>query len=51
MANAEKLDIKKPYEPPSLTVYGNVSQLTKKVGTSGKLDGGRLAGHNKTHFL
>jgi hypothetical protein len=30
---------KKPYEPPALTIYGTVRELTKKVGNTGSADG------------
>jgi hypothetical protein len=32
--------LKKPYSPPTLTVYGTVRDLTQNVGTVGSLDGG-----------
>jgi hypothetical protein len=31
---------KKPYQPPQLHVYGNLTQLTKTAGKKGKVDGG-----------
>ena len=34
LANAEKLNIKKPYEPPTVTSYGTVRDLTQKSRTS-----------------
>jgi hypothetical protein len=42
MGNADSPDPKKPYEPPVLTVYGKVHDLTQKVGPAHTLDGGRL---------
>jgi hypothetical protein len=33
---------KKPYSPPSLTVYGTVRELTKQVGPARSSDGGRF---------
>lgn len=34
---------KKPYTKPTLTVYGTVRDLTRKIGRSGQRDGGRGA--------
>jgi hypothetical protein len=31
---------KKPFEPPILRVYGDISTLTRTVGKTGLLDGG-----------
>jgi hypothetical protein len=31
---------KKPFEPPRLHVYGDISTLTRAVGKSGLADGG-----------
>lgn len=31
---------KKPYQPPKLLVYGDLSQMTRGLGGSGRLDGG-----------
>jgi hypothetical protein len=31
---------KKPYEPPRLSVYGDIAAVTRTVGMSGMLDGG-----------
>jgi len=39
---------KKPYEPPKLSVYGNLTEMTKSTGSLGKKDGGAKAGHRKT---
>jgi hypothetical protein len=50
MAKPVKREPKKPYSKPSLTVYGTVRELTKKVGRAGKLDGGRGAKKFATHI-
>jgi len=34
---------KKPFEPPRLTVYGDINALTMKVGRTGLADGGKFA--------
>lgn len=31
---------KKPYQPPKLLVYGDLTEMTKAVGTKGGPDGG-----------
>ena len=51
MAKPEKREPKKPYAKPRLTVYGSVTDLTKKVGRTGQPDGGnpRSAKHT-THI-
>lgn len=40
---------KKPYEPPRLHVYGDISTLTRKVGQTGVQDGG-TGKQNKTRL-
>ena len=40
MAKPVKREPKKPYTKPTLTVYGTVRELTKKVGRTGRTDGG-----------
>jgi hypothetical protein len=32
---------KKTFEPPRLTVYGDIASLTKTVGRTGLVDGGK----------
>ena len=32
---------KKPFEPPRLTVYGDIASLTRNVGRTGLSDGGK----------
>lgn len=49
MAKPVKREPKKPYAKPSLTVYGTVRELTQKVGSSGKRDGGRSVKKFATH--
>ena len=44
----QKPVLKKPYSPPTLTIYGTVEELTKRVGTSGQRDGG-VPPHFKTN--
>lgn len=31
---------KKPYSPPELVLYGDMTALTKSIGTAGRADGG-----------
>jgi hypothetical protein len=38
-ANVEKA-AKKPFEPPRLSVYGDIATLTRTVGRTGVADGG-----------
>jgi hypothetical protein len=40
MGKPVKLEPKKPYSKPTLTVYGTVRELTQNVGARGTLDGG-----------
>lgn len=49
MANPVKREPKKPYEKPTLTVYGTVRDITQSVATSGMSDGGLKAGHKHSH--
>ncbi len=49
MGKPVKREPKKPYSKPTLTVYGNVRELTQTVGRGGRPDGGRGARANKTH--
>jgi len=40
---------KKPYHPPKLLVYGNLTEMTlAKAGMKGNLDGGMTTGFRKT---
>jgi hypothetical protein len=47
MSEAGKPNLKKPYAPPVLKVYGTVRDLTKKVGLRRSPDGGRFP-NNRT---
>jgi hypothetical protein len=40
MAEPVKLEPKKPYSKPTLTLYGTVRELTQRVGATGNNDGG-----------
>jgi hypothetical protein len=40
MSKAVKLEPKKPYSKPTLTLYGTVRELTQRVGAHGTGDGG-----------
>ena len=42
MRKPVKWNIKKPYSPPLITVYGTVQELTQKKGLRGKSDGGNF---------
>jgi hypothetical protein len=40
---------KKPYQPPKLLVYGNLTEMTLAMsGMKGNLDGGMTTGFRKT---
>lgn len=39
---------RKPYQSPKLLVYGDLTEMTKAVGTGGKLDGGKKLGKRRT---
>jgi len=48
MAEPVKREPKKPYEKPTLTVYGTVRELTERQGSNGRRD--RIFGTpNRTH--
>jgi len=49
MAKPVKREPKKPYEKPSLTDYGTIRELTKRVGSHGNVDHGVPPRH-KTQF-
>jgi len=49
MLKPVKRDSKKPYSSPTLTIYGTVQQLTKKVGLRKTPDGGTRL-RIKTHL-
>jgi hypothetical protein len=48
MARLEKLEPKKVYEPPVLTVYGTVRELTQAVGRVHHPDGSRVGFNTRT---
>jgi hypothetical protein len=50
MAKARRREPKKPYSKPTLTVFGTVRDLTRKVGNRGKLDGGTTLGKRRSHL-
>jgi hypothetical protein len=39
---------KKPYQPPKLLVYGNLTEMTLSKGAMGNLDGNMTVGMRKT---
>ena len=38
MKRASKVPVKKPYHAPKLIVYGDLTQLTMTMGTTGQFD-------------
>jgi len=40
MGKPVKLEPKKPYSKPTLTLYGTVRELTQRVGLHSRTDGG-----------
>lgn len=40
---SEKSEKKKPYQPPKLLVYGNLTEMTQAHGKKGHFDGGKGA--------
>jgi hypothetical protein len=42
MGKKVKSEVKKPYTPPELVVYGTVRELTQKVGFTRATDGGKF---------
>ncbi len=44
MKRASKVRVKKPYHAPKLIVYGDLTQLTMTMGTTGQTDNpGKMA--------
>ncbi len=41
-------DMKKPYRPPKLTVYGDLTEMTQSKNAMKMLDGGAIAGMMRT---
>ncbi len=39
---------KKLYQPPKLLVYGDLTQMTKATGKTGRVDGGKKAGKTRS---
>jgi hypothetical protein len=39
---------KKQYEAPKLSVYGNLTEMTKSKGGVGQIDGGKAVGKRRT---
>jgi hypothetical protein len=50
MGKPEKLEPRKPYTKPTLTVYGTVRELTQNTGSSGQRDGGVAPGGTRTNI-
>ena len=50
MSESVKHKPKKPYQKPTLTVYGTVRDLTQKVGPRGLMDGGTSLGAMMSHL-
>ncbi len=49
MTRAPEVPAKKPYQPPKLTVYGDLTEMTKaKEGGMRMADGGMMVGLRKT---
>jgi hypothetical protein len=48
MNRPQETEKKKPYEPPKLIVYGNLTEMTLTSGTRGKSDHGVKPGHFAT---
>jgi hypothetical protein len=40
---------KKPYQQPTLRVYGNIASITASAGSAGTNDGGTKTGFMMTH--
>ncbi len=49
MTRASKVPAKKPYRPPKLALYGDLTEMTMaKEGGMRQADGGAIAGMRKT---
>ncbi|MGH9574796.1 MAG: hypothetical protein ACRD40_14865 [Candidatus Acidiferrales bacterium] len=46
----EQESVRKPYEPPVLTIYGTVYHVTRSNGRDGSLDGGQQPLKMNTSF-
>lgn len=50
MASREQESPRKAYEPPLLTVYGKVHEITRTVGGRTNPDGGTIPGNTFTRI-
>ena len=50
MAKPVRGEPKKTYSKPTLIVFGTVRDLTRKVGSGGKEDGGTKLGQKHSHL-
>jgi hypothetical protein len=50
MAESNKQKPKKPYQKPTLIIYGTVRDITQSIGNMGAMDGGVLLGKRKSHL-
>jgi len=48
MTRVAEVPAKKPYQPPKLTVYGDLAEMTQASGNMHMLDGGMMVGFRKT---
>lgn len=48
MTTGAERSAKKPYVPPKLLIYGNLTEQTRSAGGMGHLDGGMMIGMRKT---
>jgi len=48
MTRAPRVPPKKPYQPPKLTVYGDLTEMTQAKNAMHMLDGGTTVGMRKT---
>ena len=48
MTRALEVPPKKPYKPPKLTVYGDLTEMTQAKNAMGMLDGGMMMGMRRT---
>jgi hypothetical protein len=39
-AQVNEQETKKPYHKPEVTIYGNIREITRNIGSKGNLDGG-----------
>ena len=46
----EQESARKPYEPPVLTIYGTVHDVTKSTGRVGNPDNGKVMFQTQTSF-